>query len=233
MAQEAKKSKKSEKRKVAFFRRGVVERSWARTQKVVRPKNSPGKAPNHQIGQLWLLPNVAAGEVGRESTGTAHAVGPAGKSRLMECAGACEKIRRAGLSTGPREVAWRARAAFSTLGAPTRGRRPQSRPMWPRAAPTGSRASLCLWCTWSSAVDLSARTGRQRWAAPAHTPSECLAAHLLGGDGGWLRMECTRGWNLGSENVGTHQSDIIRTSAHFSALAVVGGCPHLGLHARR
>ncbi len=57
-------AEKITKKFLAFFRRGVVQRSCARTQKVIRSKNSPGKAPNHQIGQLWHLPNVAAGEVG-------------------------------------------------------------------------------------------------------------------------------------------------------------------------
>ena len=143
VAQEAKKSKKSEKIKAAFFRRGVVQRSCARTQKVIRSKNSPGRAHNHQIGQLWLLPNVAAGEVGRESTGTAHAVGSAGRSRLREREGACEKIRRAGLSSGPREVAWRARAASSALGAPTRGR-PASEPAYASARRASGLARIPL-----------------------------------------------------------------------------------------
>ncbi len=112
MGREAKKSEKIRKLKVVFFRRGMAGGSWVRTQKVVRSKNSPGKASN--------LPNRAAvapasrGSWGgrRESTETAHAVGSAGRSRLGKRAGACEKIRRAGLLTGPREVAWRVRAAF-------------------------------------------------------------------------------------------------------------------------
>ncbi len=144
----------------AFFWRGRVDRSWARTQKVVRSKNSPGKAPNTKSGscgtcQMWQL-----GRSGLESTETAHEVGPAGRSRLGERAGACEKIRRARLSSGPREVAWRRGRFFGSLGAPTRADRPRSRPMRPRAALPGSHVRGVPWRRRPCPLALRGSTGR-------------------------------------------------------------------------
>ena len=104
--------------------------AWSRgrvrvPRKLSGRKIRPGRLPTTKSGSCGTCQTWQLGRSGRESTGTAHAVGSAGRTRLKKRAGACEKIRRAGLSTGPREVACGA-GRFFRLSRRTFPRRPTS-----------------------------------------------------------------------------------------------------------
>ena len=184
VAQTRKKSKKNKKNKVVFFRWGVAERSCGSTHKVVRSKNSPGKASNlpKRVGLRAVLWACGGGRArvdrsrGRWVAGrSGRGLQPAGARWSSQSSG--DPTHRPARATGrrPPTVCCRAEErGLRTLERNGRARTPQKGQADERAREGVQPHELCL--------RTSERTAVRRVRVHG---SRVARAHQLGRGGSW------------------------------------------------